>query len=148
MERSRYIAGLIGPVMLIVAASLLANPGLIDGLVEDVAESPALILTSGVLAMLAGLAILRGHNVWRGWPVIISLFGVLSLVGGAARILFPQWIADMATAMVANTGWLPVTGAFLGVLGAFLTWQSLRRDADAPTSYEPPKSEPSADLPR
>jgi hypothetical protein len=59
---SRRIAGLIGPTMIVMIVSEfpLVQPHLYD------AQIPPVVYLSGVLMFVAGLAIVRAHNPWRG----------------------------------------------------------------------------------
>ena len=62
MANSKTIAGLIGPTLIALAAALLINLGSISALAESVSHDPALVLMSGVLSFVAGLAVVRVHN--------------------------------------------------------------------------------------
>ena len=64
MANSKTIAGLIGPSLIALAAALLINLGSMSALVEAVSHDPALVLVSGVLSFVAGLAVVRVHNHW------------------------------------------------------------------------------------
>ena len=56
-----------------------------------------LIYLSGVLSLLAGLAIVIAHNRWSGgWPVIITVLGWLMVIGGVIRIVVPQVVQTVA----------------------------------------------------
>ncbi len=74
-----------------------------------------------VLALLAGLAIVNTHNLWvAGWPVIITIFGWLAVVGGIIRIGFPGIVKAIAETMLARTAVLRVLALFQIALGAYL----------------------------
>ena len=46
---------------------------------------------SGLLSLLAGLAIVNLHNVWCAeWRVISAILGWLMTIGGIIRIVMPQ----------------------------------------------------------
>ena len=91
MRTSKTIAGLIGPTLVAVAVAVVLNLGSFPALAEQVSRDPALILLSGILLFVAGLAIVRAHNIWAGgWPVLVTVFGWLILLGGLARMLFPD----------------------------------------------------------
>jgi hypothetical protein len=105
MTNSKTIAGLIGPTLIALAASLLVNLNAIAALVEPVSHDPALVLISGVISFVPGLAIVRVHNLWvAGWAVLVTIFGWLLLVGGLTRMLFPIWLAGLAADFVDNRG--------------------------------------------
>jgi cytochrome bd-type quinol oxidase subunit 2 len=90
MTTSKRIAGLIGPTFVALAVSMLLNLGSFPALAEQISRDPALILVSGILLLVAGLAIVREHNRWAGgWPVLVTALGWLAILGGLARMLFP-----------------------------------------------------------
>jgi hypothetical protein len=68
---------LIGPTLVVVAAALLLNLGSFPALAQQVSREPALLLLSGILLFVSGLAIVRAHNVWTGgWAVLVTAIGV------------------------------------------------------------------------
>jgi hypothetical protein len=122
--RSKSIAAFLGPTLVALGASTLVNLGRLPSLVEQVAREPALIMVSGMLLFVAGLAIVRAHHHWRrDWSILVTLLGWLSLLGGLARILVPFQLAD---AMV-GLGDQPLVDACAGivvlVVGAFLSYK-------------------------
>ncbi|WP_296815375.1 hypothetical protein [Brevundimonas sp.] len=134
MDRSRFLAGLIGPTLAAVALSLLINPTLVPEMTDVIQRDFALILIAGVLALLAGLAIVMTHNVWKGWPGIITAFGWLAILGGLGRILFPAQIARLAAGMVRDASpAVMILAVVLLLLGLFLSFQAFRpRPSESP----------------
>ncbi|MDJ1467590.1 hypothetical protein QNI19_18635 [Cytophagaceae bacterium DM2B3-1] len=87
MHKSKSLAGIIGPTLIVMVASELKlwNPTLYDDQIVP------LIYLSGVLFFVAGLAIVRSHNIWvLHWPVVITLLGWLGMALGLLRMFFPQ----------------------------------------------------------
>ncbi|HEX6866705.1 MAG TPA: hypothetical protein VF122_05700 [Caulobacteraceae bacterium] len=126
MDRSRFIAGLVGPTLAAMAASILVNGGMIADMARQLSQDYALIFISGVITLPIGLAIVSAHNVWRGWPVIITLFGWLAVIGGAVRILFARQLADAVPGVVAGSAPMAVAAVLL-LIGLFLSWKAYRR---------------------
>jgi hypothetical protein len=125
MANSKTIAGLIGPTLIALAAALLINLGSISALVESVSHDPALVLVSGVLSFVAGLAVVRVHNHWAGdWAILVTVLGWLLLVGGLVRILFPIWLAGMAANLGQSTGFIAGEAVVFLVIGAFLSYKA------------------------
>ena len=83
MANSNQIAGILGPTMV---AMLLAEFPLVQPHLYD-AQIPPVVYLSGVLLFVAGLAIIRTHNIWaRDWTVLITLSGWFFLLPGVVRM--------------------------------------------------------------
>ena len=129
MRTSKTIAGLIGPTLVAVAVAVVLNLGSFPALAEQVSRDPALIFLSGILLFVAGLAIVRAHNIWAGgWPVLVTVFGWLILLGGLARILFPAQITAIAAGVGRSAGLIVAAAIVLLVLGAILSFKGYSRD--------------------
>ncbi len=121
---SRYLAKLIGPVLLAIGIGMLVNAPVYRVLGAQVLHSTALIYLSGILALPAGIAILLAHNVWTAdWRVIITVLGWLATIGGAVRIIVPQFVQHVGGA-IFHLAMLPFIGGVVvlvvgGVLGYF-----------------------------
>jgi len=125
MANSKTIAGLIGPTLIALAATLLINLNSISALVEPVSHDPALVIVSGILSFVVGLAVVRVHNHWAGnWTVLVTILGWLLLVGGLIRMLFPIWLAGLAADLVKNTGFIAGEAIVLLVIGIFLSYKA------------------------
>lgn len=126
---SKKIAGLIGPTLVAIALGMLLNLRSFPLLAVQVSHEPALIFLSGILLFVAGLAIVRVHNIWAGgWPVLVTVLGWLALLGGLIRILFPTGLARMAAGLGQSTGLVAVMAVVLLVVGAFLSFKAYGRD--------------------
>ena len=129
MRTSKTIAGLIGPTVVAVAVAVVLNFGSFPALAEQVSRDPALIFLSGILLFVAGLAIVRAHNIWAGgWPVLVTVLGWLILLGGLAQMLFPTQIAAIAAEVGRSTGLIVASAIVLLVLGAILSFKDYSRD--------------------
>lgn len=121
---SIWIARLLGPIILLLAISMVARPAALLALSRQFLTDKPLILISGILATLAGLLIVNVHNVWYwGWPVIITLFGWALLIGGAVRILSPDLVNDLGNRMLEADGLVRWIGGLWALLGGYLSYQ-------------------------
>ena len=80
MTTSRYIARLMGPVLLIVGIGMimgmLTEGDAYSSLMKEFIGSRALIFVTGALVLVAGLAIVNAHNLWvPDWRVIVTVLG-------------------------------------------------------------------------
>lgn len=83
VANSRQLGALIGPTLGVILLSELplVQPHLYD------AQTPPVIYLSGVIMLVAGLAIVREHSVWgTNWTVLITLAGWFLLLLGLIRM--------------------------------------------------------------
>ena len=123
MANSRNIAGLLGPTMIAIAVSEALN---LRMLVSFIGPSHApLVYLNGTLLFVAGLSVVRVHNVWtRGWPVLVTVVGWLVMLLGLARMFAPVSVQEPARSTTGVYGLLLV----MLVVGVLLTFQAYRRD--------------------
>jgi hypothetical protein len=118
---SIFLAKLLGPVLLVVAAGLFANQAGFRTMAQEFLRSPAHLYLSGFLTLMGGLAVVLNHNLWvAGWPVIITILGWLATIGGAVRILLPAQVKSMGEAMLKHPMGMNFAGAVWLALGALL----------------------------
>ena len=129
MTPSKMIAGLIGPTLFAIAVAMLLNLGSFPAMVEQVSRDPALIFVSGTLLFVAGLAIVRAHNIWSGgWPVLVTVLGCLAVLSGLGRMFFPIRLAAIAAEIGQSRGLLAGSAVILLLLGGFLSFKAYSRD--------------------
>ena len=127
MATSIFLARLIGPVCLVIGVALLVNGEGFRAMLFEFIDSPALIFLSGILTMVAGLAIVVTHNLWvPDWRVLITVIGWLGTIGGAIRIVVPQQTIELGRTMLTNIYTLPIVMGFYFVIGALLTYFGYR----------------------
>jgi hypothetical protein len=120
---SVFLARLIGPVFVAVGVGLLINFPAYQAIVADFLRSYALVYVSGVIVLVAGLAIVNVHNIWtRDWRVIITILGWLMTIGGIIRIVAPRFVMSVTASMFSHT-YAVIAGICLVLLGAFLAYQ-------------------------
>jgi hypothetical protein len=127
---SRLIAGFIGPLLAAIGIAMVFNRSLFPALISQLAQSYGLIFLSGILSLLAGIAIVRVHNVWSGgWRIVVTLFGWLAILGGLARMWAPQLAAPIADTFAADTTGFLIGGIVVLALGAFLSYKAYGPEA-------------------
>ena len=129
MTTSKMIAGLIGPTLVAIATAMLTNFGTMPALAEQISRDPGLIFVSGIHLLVAGLAIVRAHNIWvGGWPVLVTVLGWLAILGGLVRMLFPIQLATIVAGVGQMAGLIGAGAVVLLVLGAFLSFKGYNRN--------------------
>lgn len=126
-KHSETIAGLAGPTLIAMGAFLLLNRKNMPELAAQMASNWSVIFLSGILLLVAGLAIVRVHNVWEaGWRGLVTLLGWLAVIGGITRILYPRQLAAMAGSIGDHPTAILFGAVALFVLGVYLTLKGYR----------------------
>jgi hypothetical protein len=124
MASSKRIAGLLGPTIVVMVASEfpLVQPHLYD------AQIPPVVYLSGAQLFVAGLAIVRAHNVWRrDWTVLVTLSGWFFLLLGLFR-MFAAGLYQRSSANASSMFFMMLEG-ILFVLGLIMTFKAYSRSA-------------------
>jgi hypothetical protein len=125
MTTSKTIAGLIGPTLIALGLCVLLNLNSLPTIIEQVSHDPAVVLLSGFIIFVPGLAIVRAHNHWTaGWPVLVTVLGWLLMLQGLVRILYPIQLAAIAAGLVLNVGFMVALAIVILALGCFLSFKA------------------------
>ena len=101
----------------------------LPALTDEISREPMLILVSGILLFVAGLAIVRAHNRWEAdWPVLVTVLGWLAVLGGLVRMLFPIQLASVVVAVGRSTGVITAALIALLLVGVFLSYKAYGRE--------------------
>lgn len=121
MDLSVFLAKWFGIYFLIIAAIWLLRKREFESEVTVMTTNTSLIVFTGILQLLIGLAIAISHPIvelsWRG---LITLLGYFALIQGIIRVAFPDKVKN-TFAKIIRSGeiFIPI---ILIVLGAFLTY--------------------------
>lgn len=125
MQLSIFIAQLYAVAFLAIGLGFFISPKYYTKAYANMMKDPSLFLVWGIFALLAGFLIVTRHNVWQGWPTVVTVFGWIALLKGFSLLVLPQhfplWFKDWF-----KSAWLMrVWGAFAIVLGLILGYLSL-----------------------
>ena len=115
MENSKNIAGLIGPILMVLSLSECLNFRIWTKVEATV------VYLNGLLLFTGGLALIRSHNTWTiDWTISITLIGWLSLTLGLYRMFFPSGKQlERSTFSYLTLGTLFIVGFFLTLKAYF-----------------------------
>ena len=89
MLLSLFLAKIMGLYLLIAAGLWVVKKEQVDESIEDFASSRGLVLFSGAISLIAGLAIAIGHPIWEfNWRGLITAMGYLFILQGIMRFAF------------------------------------------------------------
>lgn len=123
MANSKQIAGLAGPTMIamLVSEFPLVQPHLYD------AQIPPVVYLSGTLMFVAGLAIVRAHNIWmRDWTVVVTITGWFALLLGLMR-MFMAGGYQQQSASAPSIVFMVLEGLLL-LPALYMTYKAYSRD--------------------
>jgi hypothetical protein len=130
MDRSIFLARLLGPTFAAIALGILINLGMYESMIAEALHPSILFYLSGLLSLLAGLAIINLHNTWYAdWRVIITVLGWLMTIGGIIRIVVPQVAIAIGSTIYGGRPPTIVVALIVGALGAFLSFKGYVRRA-------------------
>jgi hypothetical protein len=86
------------------------------------------VFVEGLLSLGFGSLVVAFHNVWAGWPVVLTLVGWGQVLKGLARLAAPQVSLRAYELVAPERAWhFQVGGAFAILLSAFLGYLALAR---------------------
>ncbi len=122
MVLSLFLAKLIGIYILIATADMLLRKEEFESALEDYASSQGILLLSGSISLLLGLAIILGHPIYKlNWQGLITLIGYLLVLRGIVRIAAPSFVQKKIITLFTQGYWI-ICGVLL-ILGLFLTFK-------------------------
>jgi hypothetical protein len=123
MQRSIYLAKLIGPVFAAMGVGLLLNGAIYRAMIDQFLQGYAFIYLSGLLVLPVCIALVLAHNVWTpDWRLIITLLGWIGALGGVVRITFPQVVQFIGNTVLTRSEVPIIAGFGVLVLGAVLSY--------------------------
>ena len=127
MVYSELLAGLLGPVLVAIGLAMLTNRRSLEAMAGQMPASLPVVFLAGLLLLIAGLSIVRLHNLWvADWRVVVTLAGWFSIFGGLVRMLMPEQSAAVALPVASNRGTATSSGLLFFLLGLYLSLKGYR----------------------
>lgn len=90
MGTSKFWARVLGWYMVIVGTGMFFTMPLFHELVKELSKNPALLMITGIFTLFLGLTIVVSHQVWRGWPILVTIIGYWAAIKGGILLFFPS----------------------------------------------------------
>jgi hypothetical protein len=120
---SIFIARLLGPLIVVMAVALLAQPESYRAILKEFIHSAALCYLAGFFGLLGGIALVLVHNVWTAdWRVVITLIGWITIARGAFTLLWPQSVAAIGARLFESRRAVAIVAVVNLALGLFLSY--------------------------
>lgn len=122
-DRTRMFARVLGPYFVIVIAVVLVRPPHVPTLLAHFTDDPVWPWVMGALVLLAGLAIVAFHQVWRGAAaIIVSVLGWVLVVRGLVLLASPELFESIADRVISTVGIWQVVYVATALIGLYLTY--------------------------
>jgi uncharacterized membrane protein (DUF441 family) len=115
---SIFLAKVLGIYFIVLCLALLNKTTRKN--LFDLVEKEGISLV-GLITLVIGIAMVVSHNVWTGWPIVITIIGWLSVIKGVCLLFFPTAYSGLYMKM-RNSDWLYAFLIIGVVLGVFLTY--------------------------
>lgn len=124
-SRTVFLARLIGLYSILVSLAMLIRRQATVDVLTAMLHNAQLLLSLGVITVIAGLAMVLSHNVWSGGAVtvIVTVVGWIALIKGALLLFLPpeaEASLFLDTLHLERFFYLYLGGLLL--LGIYLTW--------------------------
>ncbi|MBU1018291.1 hypothetical protein KKA33_04670 [Patescibacteria group bacterium] len=122
METSIFLAKVIGIVYVVAGLSMFFNAKYYQKLLPELIKNTVWTFTMGLISLVVFFIWVLSHNVWEGWPLLVTLFGWIALLKSAIMLLFPEWMKKMSLVFmkwVDVKAWWGGVGLFVGLLFSY-----------------------------
>ena len=120
---TRFCARVIGPLMLIVGAVVIARFDTIAQMIPGILADEPLSFVTGIFTLIVGLVLFAAHHHWSSpTAILVSLLGLLTMLRGAILMLEPSLAADVATRMLDAGPGAWIAGGAAILIGLWLTY--------------------------
>ncbi len=130
--RTMFLSRLIGLYLILISLTMFTHKQSTVSTMIALIHTPPALYVIGVIAAIAGLAMVLGHNVWSGGvlPVVVTLIGWVMLTKSVLLMfLSPEAAPAFFLVTLHFEQFFDVYGAFVLALGLYLTYAGLRSAA-------------------
>lgn len=118
-----FLANVLGWYLVIVSVLLLARRDLVINAMREMMRQRSVMLLVGIITLIIGLLMVVSHNIWVvGWPVIITIFAWLTLIGGLIRLFCPESVFKIWNKVVDRSEKMIACGVISLIIGLFLLY--------------------------
>jgi hypothetical protein len=120
---TRFCARVVGPLMVIVGAVVIARAGDLVMLIPAILQDGPLTFITGVFTLICGVVLIAAHHHWNSAPAIaISLLAVLTIVRGVTLLFAPSVLTGLVHQFLNLGPGAIVAGIVALLVGAWLSF--------------------------
>lgn len=119
-----FLATVLGWYMVIFGFLILVRHEFVKSAMSDILADRGLYFMFAIITLILGLLIVSSHNLWiMGWPLIVTMFGWLVVVGSIFRLFFSETVQKVGHSFINAPMKLKAMGVVFLVIGGYLVLQ-------------------------
>ena len=125
MELSIFLAKIIGVVYVVAGISVLFNSKFYKKVMPELVGNTVWTFTMGLIGLVVFFIWVLKHNIWQGWPILITLFGWIGLIKSLVFLLFPECMKKFSLSFIRWVNiraWWGGLGLLIGLLFSYFGW--------------------------
>lgn len=123
MEMTIVLARIFGLYMTLISLIMLIRPNNFKSFIQYFIDVPGSFVISGIIALIFGCIVVTIHFVWVDYlSWIISILGIIILIKGVIRLLFPDAMTRIAKKYQKNSFYFTAAIITL-IIGLFLLYE-------------------------
>jgi hypothetical protein len=129
-----FLGRLIGLFLVLISLAMLADRQMMLETADSLLRNRPLLLLTGMMTLIGGLAIVLTHNVWSGGalPVVITILGWIILARGLLLIFLPPSAMVSLWQMLRFEQFFYLYLAVPLGLGLYLTYAGFKSSSSSP----------------
>ncbi|MFC1723610.1 hypothetical protein ACFL0V_05710 [Nanoarchaeota archaeon] len=125
MELTIVIARIAAVMFVAVGLGGLFNKDYYVKIAKETMSSYGIALCYGVMVIVMSGLMIAYHNIWTGWPVVITLMGWMGMAKGIMFLVKPSLMRDFSLSVFENkllAKIMPYTTMLMGLVLGYLGW--------------------------
>lgn len=127
--RTIFLARLLGLSLVLIGLAIITHANSTVLKVTELVHNSPVILLWSMIMLIAGLALILAHNVWRGGPttVLITIIGWITLIKALLLLFLPTTMAMQFIGSFAFAHFIVVYAVIALFFGAFLSYSGFHK---------------------
>jgi hypothetical protein len=129
MDRSIFLARVLGIYYLIVSTAIAVNFNQFASDVERLINNPSLMFISSFFTLIIGLLMVVSHNIWEwSWRVLVTIIAWLALIKGVSILFLPHYFDNLSLYFVHHMKVAYMAAGIDFLLGLLLCYYGFRNE--------------------
>ena len=99
MSMSVYLAQVLGIYLTVAGLGMLINQGYYSKALKSLMKNEGLLMLGATFGLIFWSLVALRHNVWEGWPMLITIVAWIGVLKSGLYLLFPagmmKWESNM-----------------------------------------------------